>query len=123
MDALATAAGELLGGAASGGGPRLRAARPGELIRAVGAVGVPVAHPEAGHAERVVAAEGDGAAGGGRARGLVTAVVTVGVIVTHEGGGHALATGAAELVVGALFWGCEEQKEEEDHNTDANRRW
>lgn len=109
MDAFAAAAVELLGGAAPHGWSEARATRPGKLVRTVGAVGVSVTHPETGHAQGVVAAEGDGAAGGGRAGRFVTAVVAVGIIVTHEGRGHALATGTSELVVGALLWGWQSE--------------
>lgn len=76
----------------------------GPLVRAVGAVGVTVAGPQARDANSVVAPEGGAAAGDGRARGLVAAVVTVRLVVTHEGGRHALAVPAAELGVCALLW-------------------
>lgn len=100
MDALAAAAAELQGRALVRRrrlGGFLGAAVLGPLVRAVGAVGVAIAGPQARHAHRVVAAEGGGAAGGGRAGGLVAAVVTVGLVVTDEGGRDALAVPAAEL--------------------------
>lgn len=71
------------------------------LVRAVRTVGVSVADPQAGHALRVIAAEGRRAAGGGGARVLIAAVQAVGVIVAHEGKGHALAVLTLELIVRA----------------------
>lgn len=104
MDALSTATAELQGGALMNGssGGSLCAAVLGPLIRAVGAVHVTVAGPQARYANTVVALEGCRGAGGGRAGGLVTAIVTVRLIVTHKGGGHALAVPAAEFIVCAL---------------------
>ena len=103
VDALATAAEELQGGAAmrAGRGRALGAAALGPLVRAVGAVDVPVAGPEARHAHGVVALERRRAAGGGRTRGLVAAVVAVRLVVTLEGGRHALTAAAPELGAGA----------------------
>lgn len=76
----------------------------GPLVRAVGAVGITVASPQAWDANGVVALEGCGAAGEGWTGGLVAAVVTVRLIIAHEGGRHTLATAAAELIVCALLW-------------------
>lgn len=74
------------------------------FVRAVGAVGVPVAAPHEWHALRGVAAQMVGPAGQrGGALELVAAVPAVVITVTHVGGGQALAVGAHELAVGAGF--------------------
>lgn len=88
MDALPAAAAELQRRALVKGSRvgRLRAAVLGPLVGAVGAVGVAVAGPQAGDADGVVAPEGCGAAGDGRAGGLVAAVIAVGLVVAHKGG-------------------------------------
>ncbi len=87
MDALSAATAELQGGALVGGsGVRFHCTTVlGPLVRAVGAVGVTVAGPQARDANSVVALEGRGAAGDGRAGGLVAAVVTVRLVITHKG--------------------------------------
>lgn len=105
VDALPVAATELQRRALmSGSGVRRRRATVlGPLVGAVGAVGVAVAGPQAGHAHAVAAPEGRGAAGGGAAGGLVAAVVAVRLLVAHEGGRHALTVRAAELPVRALL--------------------
>lgn len=106
VDALSAATAELQGRALVGGSGvgSLCATVLGPLVRAVGAVGVAVAGPQARNADGVVAPEGRGAAGDGRAGGLVAAVVTVRLLVAHEGGRHTLAVPAAELGVCALLW-------------------
>lgn len=106
MDALSAATAELQGRAVmSHRGVRfLGTTVLGPLVRAVGAVGITVASPQAWDANGVVALEGCGAAGEGWTGGLVAAVVTVRLIVAHEGGRHTLATAAAELIVCALLW-------------------
>ena len=73
------------------------------LVRAVGAVLVPVAGPDLGHAHPVVALEGALGAGGGGAGGFVRTVGAVGVLVAAEGRGDALAAVAAELAFGAVL--------------------
>lgn len=83
---------------------RLRTTVLGPLVRAVCAVSVAVAGPQAGDTNGVVALEGRGAAGDAWAGGLVAAVITVRLVVTHEGRRHALAIPAAELGVCALPW-------------------
>lgn len=107
VDALPATTAELQRGAPMSrrSGQTLGAAVLGPLVRAVQAVGVSVAGPEARNTDGVVALEGRGAAGDAGAGRLVAAVVAVGLVVAHERGRHALAVGAAELGVCALL-GC-----------------
>lgn len=104
MDALAAAAQELVIPA-----NRLRfLTRPGRavlrpLVRAVCAVGIPVAGPELRHTHRVIALERARAAGGDGTERFIAAVVTVGILVADERLRHALTAAAAELIVRAVL--------------------
>lgn len=105
MDALSTATKPLHRGAVMNA-HEVRSLCPagfGPLIRAVGAVAVPVAGPQVWKANCVVALEGSGTAGDGRAGFLVAAVLAVQVVITQKGGRHALAALAAELGPRALL--------------------
>lgn len=105
MDALSTATKPLHRGAVMNA-HEVRSLCPAgfrPLIRAVGAVAVPVAGPQVWKANCVVALEGSGTAGDGRAGFLVAAVLAVQVVITHKGGRHALAALAAELGPRALL--------------------
>lgn len=87
VDALPAATAELQGMALARGDRHggFGVAALGPLVRAVGAVDVAVAGPQARDADAVVALEGCRAAGDGRAGGLIAAVVAVLIFVTHEG--------------------------------------
>lgn len=75
MDTNSVAAEELLFPAGRSCG--LVATVLGPFVRAVGTISVPVARPQLGHADGVVALEGAGGAGGDGAGGLIAAVRTV----------------------------------------------
>lgn len=99
MDALSIATAELQQRALVSGrrGGSRRTTALGPLVRAVGAVGVPVAGPQAWNTNAVIALEIRGAAGNRWAGGFITAVVTVRLFITHEGGGYTVAIPAAEF--------------------------